>query len=106
MSDIMQHTLKLRKIKIVMVTDADFEYTIRTTSALKILDDFDYIITAEDARSSKPNAQIFIKALLLADCPEKAFFIGDSERRDIIGAKSIGLGTMRIKDYLREKRET
>ena len=37
---------------------------------------------------------------------KKAFFIGDSERKDIRGAKSIGLGTMRIKDYLREKRET
>jgi FMN phosphatase YigB (HAD superfamily) len=98
--------LKFRKIKILMVTDADFEYTIRTTSALKILDDFNYIITAEGVRSPKPNAQIFIKALLLADCPEKAFFIGDSDRRDIMGVKSIGLGTIRIKDYLSEKKET
>ena len=98
--------IKSRRINIVMVTDADFEYTIRTTSALKILDDFDYIITAEDVRSPKPNAQIFIKALLLADCPEKAFFIGDSDRRDIMGAKSIWLGTIRIKDYISEKKET
>lgn len=37
---------------------------------------------------------------------KKAFFIGDSERRDIMGAKSIGLGTIRIKDYLSEKKET
>jgi len=73
-----------------MVTDADFEYPIRTTSALKILDDFDYIITAEDVRSPIPNAQILIIVLLLADYPEKEFFIGDSDRMDIMGAKSIG----------------
>ena len=87
-----------------MVTDADFEYPIRTTLTLKILDDFDYISTTEDVRSPKPIAQIFIKALLLADCTEKAFFNGNSDTRYIIGAKSMGLGTIRIKDYLSEKK--
>ena len=98
--------LKSKRIPIVMVTDADFEYTIRTTSALKILNDFNYIVTAEDVKSPKPRPDIFIRALLLAGCPEKVYFIGDSERRDIGGARSIGLETIRMKDHIDEGENT
>jgi len=44
-----------------MVTDAVFEYTIRITSALKVLDDFYYIITAEDVRTPNQMPKFSLK---------------------------------------------
>lgn len=85
-------------IKKVLVTDADFEYSMRVLNALGILEEFEYIVTAEDVMSSKPNFDIFIRAMLLAGCPRKLFFIGDSDRRDIMGAKKLGLITIKMND--------
>jgi len=68
--------LKLRKIKIVMVTDADFEYTIRTSSALKILDDFDYIITAEDVRSPNQMPKFSLKHYFWQTTQKRNFLLG------------------------------
>lgn len=83
-------------LKMIMVTDADFEYTMRTLNALGILDKFDYIVTAEHVKKPKPNQEIFLRAMLLAKCPKTIFFIGDSERRDIEGASNMGMITIKM----------
>jgi putative hydrolase of the HAD superfamily len=91
-------TQMVGKIKIIMVTDADNVYTQRTLAALKIAQYFDSIVTAENVGAPKPNHKIFNEALNIAQHPSKVLFIGDSERRDIEGAKSMKFFTVKMDD--------
>ena len=78
-----------------IVTDADSSYTTKLVKALKIEDLFDCIITAEDASVGKPNPKIFQIAMNCGKSEPK-IFIGDSEKRDIKGAKEAGFITIKI----------
>lgn len=82
--------------RIVMVTDADNEYTKRTVASLGIGTYFDFIVTAEDVRSPKPNPEIFQRAINLCNGSKVFWHVGDSERRDIVGAKKLGIYTVRM----------
>ncbi|MEM0136158.1 MAG: HAD family hydrolase [Thermoplasmatales archaeon] len=84
--------------QIVMVTDADNIYTDRTLSALGITEYFDSIVTAESVGAPKPDPKIFNAALREAHNPSRVIFIGDSERRDIEGAKRMKFITLKMED--------
>ncbi|MEM3255910.1 MAG: HAD family hydrolase [Thermoplasmatales archaeon] len=79
-----------------VITDADNTYTKRTMSALGIYGIFDFIVTAEEVKVPKPDSKIFEEALRRAGYPEKVVYIGDSEKRDIIGAKNMGFIVIKI----------
>ncbi len=91
-------TLAREKFRIVMVTDADNIYTERTLSALGIKEYFDHIVTAESVMAPKPDPRIFNAALRLSNNPSRVVFIGDSERRDIEGAKRMKFYTLKMQD--------
>jgi putative hydrolase of the HAD superfamily len=88
----------MEKFQIIMVTDADNVYTERTLAALRIAQYFDSIVTAENVGAPKPSPKIFNEALNVAQYPSKVLFIGDSERRDIEGAKSMKFITVKMDD--------
>ncbi|MEM0127781.1 MAG: HAD family hydrolase [Thermoplasmatales archaeon] len=83
----------------VVVTDADDIYTKRTMSSLGIYEIFDFIVTAEDVKAPKPDSRIFQEALRKAGNPEILIYIGDSERRDIKGAKKMGFIVIKMEDH-------
>ena len=57
-----------------------------------ILEFFDVILTAEKAGLKKPNADIFVQALQMANTQaESALMIGDSYEADIAGALAVGM---------------
>ncbi|MCL5874157.1 MAG: HAD family hydrolase [Candidatus Thermoplasmatota archaeon] len=89
-----------KKFQVVMVTDADNLYTERTLNALEIAEYFDTIVTAEMVRAPKPDPRIFNVALKESHNPSKVVFIGDSERRDIEGAKRMKFFTIKMDDGL------
>jgi putative hydrolase of the HAD superfamily len=78
-----------------LITDADTPYTEKVLSGLKIKDFFDVVVTAEDAGVGKPNPKIFHMALQ-GSKSEKKICIGDSEKRDIEGAKKVGMIAIKI----------
>ena len=78
-----------------MITDADTPYTITLLKSLNIERFFDSVITAEDVGVGKPNPRIFMEAIKRGNS-NKRVYIGDSERRDIIGAKNVGMMTIKI----------
>ncbi|MGC8618747.1 MAG: HAD family hydrolase [Thermoplasmata archaeon] len=84
---------------VVVVTDADNTYTERTLSSLGIYGSFDLIVTAEDVRAPKPDRRIFEEALRRSGYPKKVVFIGDSERRDIQGAKKMNFLVIKMEDH-------
>ena len=78
-----------------IVTDADTPYTMKVLKSLKIHNLFDCVITAEDAGVGKPNPKIFQMAINCGKSDPR-IFIGDSEKRDIKGAKKVGFITIKI----------
>lgn len=98
--DFLKFAATVRKAtKLVMVTDADIEFTKRTLSKLGIDKLFDKIITAESVEAPKPNPKIFETALKAVDNPSEVVFVGDSERRDIGGAKRMNFFTVLMDNY-------
>jgi HAD superfamily hydrolase (TIGR01549 family) len=105
-----EHNLRLRpdfidfvsivkdRFRLIMVTDADNIYTERTLTALNIAKYFDAIVTAEKVGTPKPYPRIFNTALKEAHNPKRVLFIGDSERRDIEGAKRMNFYTLKMDD--------
>ncbi len=87
-----------------LITDADTPYTQKVLKGLGIEHYFDSVTTAEDAGVGKPNPKIFEMALKNSRENLK-IYIGDSEKRDIVGAKNVGIvaikigGESRIADY-------
>lgn len=57
-----------------------------------LLDYFDHITTSTDTGVRKPNKQIFLNAIDIANSqPSDILFVGDNWEADIIGAHSAGL---------------
>jgi HAD superfamily hydrolase (TIGR01509 family) len=59
---------------------------------------FDIVLGSGDIGLSKPNHEIFKRALLLSGClPEHAVMIGDRTGNDIVPAKAVGMKTIRVR---------
>ncbi len=80
-----------------LITDADTPYTLKVLKSLGIKELFDSITTAEDVGVGKPNPKIF-EAALKNSKSDIRIYIGDSEFRDIKGAKNVGMITIKIGD--------
>ncbi|NPA74739.1 MAG: HAD family hydrolase [Euryarchaeota archaeon] len=78
-----------------VITDGDRPYTEKLLQALGIASLFDSITTAEDAGVGKPNPKIFQMALQNS-VSEPRLYIGDSEKRDMFGAKRAGMLAIKI----------
>ena len=87
-----------------VISDADTIYLHEMLKALGVHDYFDSITSSEEAGYGKPNPKIFELALERAGNPESAVHIGDSEKRDVGGALSMGLIPIRIAEKGTESR--
>lgn len=87
--------LKKRKLKLGIVTDAPrLKAWIRLSSA-NIARYFDFVITIGDFKKRKPSPSPFKMALrTLKLKPEEILFVGDSIRKDVAGAKKVGMKTV------------
>ena len=69
--------------------------------AYGIRDYFSMILSSEEEGISKPDPELFRRAIARAGClPEEACMIGDRPDNDIAPAKAIGLHTVRIRQGL------
>ncbi len=87
--------LKEMGLKLGIVTDALNEkaYLRLTNTQLDYF--FDKIITRSISKERKPSVRPFLIALnKLGVKPENTIFVGDNPKRDILGAKSVGLITV------------
>ena len=78
-----------------MITDADLPYTKEVIKSLQISQFFDSVITAEEVGVGKPNPRIFEEAIKRGRGKIK-IYIGDSERRDMWGAKQVRMIAIKI----------
>jgi len=78
-----------------VITDADRPYTEKVLNSLGLADFFDSVTTAEDAGVGKPNPRIFQMALRNSKTTPKVY-VGDSEKRDVVGAKNAGMIAVKV----------
>jgi putative hydrolase of the HAD superfamily len=84
-----------RKYKLAIVTDSPRLQPFTRLAALGILQYFDTIVTFDDTHKHKPDLAPFrflLKKLKLK--PNQVMFVGDSPRRDMSGARAVGMVTV------------
>jgi len=90
--------LKSLDLKLGIITDAPRKKATERLVGMNIIHFFDLIITFDDTGEQKPSEKPFRFALdKLNLYPEEVLFVGDSFTRDIMGAKKLGMKTLRIK---------
>jgi putative hydrolase of the HAD superfamily len=90
--------LKSLGLKLGIITDAPRKKATQRLNGMNIIHFFDLIITFDDTGEQKPSEKPFRFALdKLNLYPEEVLFVGDSFTRDIMGAKKLGMNTLRIK---------
>ncbi len=85
--------------KIGIITDGNLIMQENKITALKLYKAVDFIIyTDKNKLKEKPDISSFKKALTIAKCTaNESIYIGDNPYKDFIGAKSLGIKTIRIK---------
>ncbi len=98
--------LKVRGIKLAILSDAPrLKVWIRLTS-LKLQDYFDIVVTYDDTKKRKPAREPFLAVLKkLGLKPEEVLMVGDWPKRDIAGAKRVGMKTC-LANYGRVKKDS
>lgn len=84
--------LKENKIKIAICTDLTTNIQHRKLRKLEIDKYIDCIVTSEEAGAEKPNIKMFnlcLKKLQISN--NEAFYVGDSFKKDIVGANNAGI---------------
>jgi putative hydrolase of the HAD superfamily len=81
-----------KKYKLAILTDSPGLQPFKRLAALGITSYFDVIVTFDDTHKHKPDPKPFrflLKKLKLK--PEQVMFVGDSPRRDLPGARAVGM---------------
>lgn len=88
---------KNKKIPVCAVSDMQSSFQIRKLQKLGIDHLIDYLVTSEEVGVEKPSSKIFYKALTKLNLKVKdVIMIGDSEEKDIKGAKKIGMKAFQV----------
>lgn len=73
-------------------TDMTIEYQLKKLEKLQMLPFFDFIVSSEEVNVEKPHRKLFLTCAMKAGVsPEECLFIGDSLKKDILGAKNAGM---------------
>ena len=86
--------VKRRGYRTAVVTDAHNGNALRRLRKLDLVRFFDVVVTFDMTGLKKPSPEPFLLALeMLGTSPDETLLVGDSLRRDIAPAKSLGLVT-------------
>lgn len=96
--------LKNSRKKLGIITDGCSQVQHRKIDALPLKQSFDVILATDDLGKAtdgkpycKPNPEVYEYVLERLGCtPREAMYIGDNPQKDFIGAKGLGMKTIRI----------
>ncbi|NQE45380.1 Glyceraldehyde 3-phosphate phosphatase [ANME-1 cluster archaeon GoMg2] len=85
------------KLKVGLVTNTPKENVNRILDYFQLFELFDVIVTGDDVRTGKPDAEMILKACeTLSVKPEHAILVGDTEI-DLLAGKSAGCSVICVK---------
>ena len=92
-------TLKDRGAMVGAVSNFDVRLE-KVLMNLELLHHFNFILTSEEVQHAKPEKEMFLEALRLADvAADEAVHVGDNVENDYFGAKNAGMtGVLFVKD--------
>lgn len=89
--------LKEKGIKTGLVTDGNAEVQHRKIRALGLDKRLDVVLASYDLGLSKPDPEVYAHCLRKLGCrPAEAVYIGDNPLKDFVGARELGMKTVRI----------
>lgn len=89
--------LEARGIKQGLITDGCGRVQHQKITALGLDTRLDAVIVTDDFGICKPQTAAYEKCLQLLGCgPGEAVYVGDNPRKDFIGARALGMKTLRI----------
>lgn len=89
--------LEGRKIKMGLITDGNAEVQHNKIRALGLDRRMDVVLASYDLGLRKPDRGVYVYCLEKLGCkPEEAVYIGDNPLKDFIGARALGMRTVRI----------
>jgi 2-haloalkanoic acid dehalogenase type II len=93
-------TLRARGLKIGIITNNMTEEQVEKLAHCGITDLIDDLLTAEEARTAKPDPRMFQMALArLATQAGEAVMVGDSWANDVLGAHRVGIRAIWLNRY-------
>lgn len=85
-------------IPVCLVTDMQAHFQVRKLQQMDLIKYIQHFVTSEDAGIEKPSPQIFSKALGKLNMDKsQVIMIGDSYKKDIVGADNYGIKSFQIK---------
>jgi HAD superfamily hydrolase (TIGR01509 family) len=94
--------LKQKNLKIGIATGSERKFVKKILNANKISKYFDFLITGEDFRSSKPNPEVFLNAIQKTKLSKKEILIVEDSVAGIKAAKAINCKVFAITTYLKK----
>jgi putative hydrolase of the HAD superfamily len=92
--------LKMKGVLIAVCTDLTADIQMRKLIKLEISEYIDVLVTSEEAGVEKPNGRIFRLCLeKLGLCPTECLMVGDSDEKDIAGARALGISAVLLDKY-------
>lgn len=89
---------KNQNVKVCIVTDLTAQIQLKKIKYLALEEYIDFVVSSEEAGVEKPSGRIFLLALeKLGMGKEEVLMIGDSKKRDVEGAKNLGIKSHLIK---------
>lgn len=86
-----------RGIKICLVTDLTARVQFEKVRLLRVDKYLDFIVSSEEAGADKPHKKIFSLALKkLGVSPGEALLVGDDYKKDVLGARALGIKTVLV----------
>ena len=96
--------LRARRLHLGIVSNIDEDQLAHLLELTQLAEQFDSILSSEQAQSCKPDRAIFDEALRRAGCqPHEALFVGDTIAQDVAGANRVGLRSVLL--WHRDDRE-
>ncbi|MGB9807926.1 MAG: HAD family hydrolase [Thermosulfidibacteraceae bacterium] len=93
--------LKKRGFKMGILSDAQGVFTYSEIRMLGLDVFFDYILFSTEFGFKKPDPRLFrMVATILDTPPEDTLYVGDSVKRDLVGAKAIGMKMALVRSSL------
>ena len=84
--------LKERGLILGIGTDMTIDYQLKKLASLRMLPYFDFIVSSEEVNVEKPHEKLFACCAKKANVPaENCLFIGDSLKKDVLGARNAGM---------------
>ncbi|SFC17313.1 putative hydrolase of the HAD superfamily [Flexibacter flexilis DSM 6793] len=84
-------------VPVCLITDLTAQIQLRKLTHWNLAPYISFVVSSEEAGVEKPHPHIFELALAkLKILPQQALMIGDSEKKDIAGAKVLGISTQQI----------